>query len=109
MRSTILNFGLILVMLLTMQVGFQTREILISGTIGILVILLIKSPVSVFWTVRVNETNARIDKDKDREQRRRIEVEEALKKRDQRRKLSSMVQIQPLQLQDLEANPEGEQ
>ena len=109
MRSTILNFGLILILLLTLLVGFQTREILISGTIGILVILLIKSPVSVFWTVRVNETNARIDKDKDREQRRRIEVEEALKKRDQRRKLSSMVQIQPLQLQDLEANPEGEQ
>ena len=109
MRSTILNFGLILVMLLTMQVGFQTREILTCGTIGILVIFLIKSPVSVFWTVRVNETNARIDKAKNREQRRRVEVEEALKKRDQRRKLSSMVQIQPLQLQDLEGNPEQEQ
>ena len=109
MRSTILNFGLILVMLLTMQVGFQTREILTCGTIGILVIFLIKSPVSVFWTVRVNETNARIDKAKNREQRRRIEIEEALKKRDQRRKLSSMVQIQPLQLQDLEGNPEQEQ
>ena len=48
-------------------------------------------------------------KTENKEQRRRIEVEEALKKRDQRRKLSSMVQIQPLQLQDLEANPEGEQ
>ena len=96
-------------MLLTMQVGFQIREILTCGTIGILVIFLIKSPVSVFWTVRVNETNARIDKAKNREQRRRVEVEEALKKRDQRRKLSSMVQIQPLQLQDLEGNLEQEQ
>ena len=48
-------------------------------------------------------------KAKNREQRRRVEVEEALKKRDQRRKLSSMVQIQPLQPQDLEGNLEQEQ
>ena len=68
-----------------------------TGTIGLLVALLIKSPVSVFWTVRVNETNARIDKDKERESRRKLEVEEALKKREQR-----MVQLQPLELQDLE-------
>ena len=79
-----------------------------TGTIGLLVALLIKSPVSVFWTVRVNETNARIDKDKERESRRKLEVEEALKKRNERRKLSSMVQIQPLQLQDLEENPDEE-
>ena len=46
MRSTILNFGLMLVILLTMLIGFHTREILVSGTIGLLVILLIKSPVS---------------------------------------------------------------
>ena len=106
MRSTILNFGLMLVILLTMLIGFQTREISVSGTIGILVILLIKSPVSVFWTVRVNETNARIDKDKDRERRRQVEVQEALKKQEQRRRLQSMVQMQPLQLQDLEENQE---
>ena len=106
MRSTILNFGLMLVILLTMLIGFQTREILVSGTIGILVILLIKSPVSVFWTVRVNETNARIDKDKDREQRRQLELKEALEKREQRKRLQSMVQMQPLELQDLEENQE---
>ena len=106
MRSTILNFGLMLVILLTMLIGFQTREILVSGTIGMLVILLIKSPVSVFWTVRVNETNARIDKDKDREQRRQLEVKEALEKREQQRQLQSMVQMQPLELQDLEENQE---
>ena len=106
MRSTILNFGLMLVILLTMLIGFQTREILVSGTIGILVTLLIKSPVSVFWTVRVNETNARIDKYKDREQRRQVEVQEALKKQEQRRRLQSMVQMQPLELQDLEENQE---
>ena len=106
MRSTILNFGLMLVILLTMLIGFQTREILVSGTIGMLVILLIKSPVSVFWTVRVNETNARIDKDKDREQRRQLEVKEALEKREQRRRLQSMVQMQPLELQDFEENQE---
>ena len=70
--------------------------------------LLIKSPVSVFLTVQVNETNARTDKDKDREQRRRLEIEDALKKRDQRRGLQSMVQIQPLQIQDLEENTEQE-
>ena len=89
-----------------MLIGFQTREILVSGTIGILVILLIKSPVSVFWTVRVNETNARIDKDKDREQRRQLEVKEALEKREQRRQLQSKVQMQPLELQDFEENQE---
>ena len=50
------------------------------------------------------ESNARIDKDKDTERRRQLEVQEALKKREQRRKLQSMVQIQPLQLQDLEEN-----
>ena len=68
--------------------------------------LLIKSPVSVFWTVKVNETNACIDKDKDRERRRQLEVQEALEKREQRswRRLQSMVQMQPLQLQDLEEN-----
>ena len=66
--------------------------------------LLFKSPVSVFWTVQVNETNARIDKDKDRERRRQLEVQEALEKREQRRRLQSMVQMQPLQLQDLEEN-----
>ena len=108
MRSTILNFGLILVILITILVGLQTGEPLGSGTIGILVMLLIKTPVSVFWTVRVNETNARIDKDKEREQRRQLEVKDALKKREERR-LSSMVQIQPLELQDLEGNPEEEQ
>ena len=81
MRSSILNFGLILVFLVTIPVGVQTKEPLAIATIGILVMLLIKSPVSFFWTVRVNETNARIDKDKDREQRRQLEVEEALKKR----------------------------
>ena len=108
MRSSILNFGLILVFSVTIPVGVQTKEPLAIATIGILAMLLIKSPVSFFWTVRVNETNARIDKDKDREQRRQLEVEEALKKRNERRKLSSMVQIQPLQLQDLEENPDEE-
>ena len=108
MRSSILNFGLILVFSVTIPVGVQTKEPLAIATIGILVMLLIKSPVSFFWTVRVNETNARIDKDKDREQRRHLEVEEALKKRNERRKLSSMVQIQPLQLQDLVENPDEE-
>ena len=106
MRSTILNFGLILNFFVTLIVTSQTGEILASITIGALVLLLIKSPVSVFWTVRVNETNARIDKDKDREQRRQLEVKEALEKREQRRRLQSMVQMQPLELQDLEENQE---
>ena len=104
MRSTILNFGLILNFFVILTVASQTGEGLHSATIGVLVMLLIKSPVSVFWTVRVNESNARIDKDKDTERRRQLEVQEALKKREQRRKLQSMVQIQPLQLQDLEEN-----
>ena len=106
MRSTILNFGLILNFFVTLIVTSQTGEILASITIGALVLLLIKSPVSVFWTVRVNETNARIDKDKDREQRRQLEVKEALEKREQQRQLQSMVQMQPLELQDLEENQE---
>ena len=104
MRSTILNFGYILTFFVTLIVAFQTGEHLYSATIGVLVMLLIKSPVSVFWTVQVNETNARIDKDKDRERRRQLEVQEALEKREQRRRLQSMVQMQPLQLQDLEEN-----
>ena len=104
MRSTILNFGLILNFFVTLIVASQTGEGLAGATIGVLVMLLIKSPVSVFWTVRVNESNARIDKDKDTERRRQLEIQEALKKREQRRKLQSMVQIQPLQLQDLEEN-----
>ena len=106
MRSTILNLGLILNFFVTLIVTTQTGEILASITIGALVLLLIKSPVSVFWTVRVNETNARIDKDKDREQRRQLEVKEALEKREQRRRLQSMVQMQPLELQDFEENQE---
>ena len=97
MRSTLLNFIMILIFLVTISIGLQGGEHLTTGTIGLLVALLIKSPVSVFWTVRVNETNARIDKDKERESRRKLEVEEALKKREQR-----MVQLQPLELQDLE-------
>ena len=97
MRSTLLNFIMILILLVTISIGLQGGEHLTTGTIGLLVALLIKSPVSVFWTVRVNETNARIDKDKERESRRKLEVEEALKKREQR-----MVQLQPLELQDLE-------
>ena len=104
MRSTILNFGYILTFFVTLIVAFQTGEHLYSATVGVLVMLLIKSPVSVFWTVQVNETNARIDKDKDRERRRQLEVQEALEKREQRRRLQSMVQMQPLQLQDLEEN-----
>ena len=104
MRSTILNFGYILTFFVTLIVAFQTGEHLYSATIGVLVMLFIKSPVSVFWTVQVNETNARIDKDKDRERRRQLEVQEALEKREQRRRLQSMVHIQPLQLQDLEEN-----
>ena len=55
---------------------------------------------------QVNEINARIDKDKDRERRRQLEVQEALKKREQRRRLQSMVQMQPVELQDLEENQE---
>ena len=106
MRSTILNFGLILDFFLTILFGFLTGERLASANMGVLVWLFIKSPVGVFWTVRVNETNARIDKDKDRERRRQLEVQEALKKREQRRRLQSMVQMQPLQLQDLEENQE---
>ena len=97
MRSTLLNFIMILILLVTISIGLQGGEHLTTGTIGLLVALLIKSPVSVFWTVRVNETNARIDKDKERESRRKLEVEEASKKREQR-----MVQLQPLELQDLE-------
>ena len=97
MRSTILNIGLILDYLVTLTIGSHSGESLTSATIGVLVMSLIKTPVSVFWTVRVNETNARIDKDKERESRRKLEVEEALKKREQR-----MVQLQPLELQDLE-------
>ena len=97
MRSTLLNFIMILILLVTISIGLQGGEHLTTGTMGLLVALLIKSPVSVFWTVRVNETNARIDKDKERESRRKLEVEEALKKREQR-----MVQLQPLELQDLE-------
>ena len=106
MRSTLLNFIMILIFLVTISIGLQGGEHLTTGTIGLLVALLIKSPVSVFWTVQVNETNARIDKDKDRERRRQLEVQEALKKREQRRRLQSMVQMQPLQLQDLEENQE---
>ena len=106
MRSTILNFVLILDFFLTILFGLQTGERLASANIGVLMWLLIKSPVGVFWTVRVNETNARIDKDKDRERRRQLEVQEALEKREQRRRLQSMVQMQPLQLQDLEENQE---
>ena len=97
MRSTLLNFIMILILLVTISIGLQGGEHLTTGTMGLLVALLIKSPVSVFWTVRVNETNARIDKDKERESRRKLEVEEASKKREQR-----MVQLQPLELQDLE-------
>ena len=97
MRSTLLNFIMILILLVTISIGLQGGEHLTTGTMGLLVALLIKSPVSVFWTVRVNETNARIDKDKEKESRRKLEVEEALKKREQR-----MVQLQPLELQDLE-------
>ena len=97
MRSTLLNFIMILILLVTISIGLQGGEHLTTGTMGLLVALLIKSPVSVFWTVRVNETNARIDKDKERKSRRKLEVEEALKKREQR-----MVQLQPLELQDLE-------
>ena len=104
MRSTILNIGLILDYLVTLTIGSHSGESLTSATIGVLVMSLIKTPVSVFWTVRVNEVNARIDKDKDREQRRQLEVQEALKNREQRRRLQSMVHIQPLQLQDLEEN-----
>ena len=97
MRSTLLNFIMILILLVTISIGLQGGEHLTTGTMGLLVALLIKSPVGVFWTVRVNETNARIDKDKERESRRKLEVEEASKKREQR-----MVQLQPLELQDLE-------
>ena len=104
MRSTILNIGLILDYLVTLTIGSHSGESLTSATIGVLVMSLTKTPVSVFWTVRVNEVNARIDKDKDREQRRQLEVQEALKNREQRRRLQSMVHIQPLQLQDLEEN-----
>ena len=82
---------MILTFFVTLIVTFQTGEHLYSATIGVLVMLLIKSPVSVFWTVQVNETNARIDKDKDRERRRQLEVQEALEKREQRRRLQSMV------------------
>ena len=106
MRSTILNFGLILNFFVILTVASKTGEGLYSATFGVLVMLLFKSPVSVFWTVRVNETNARIDKDKERERRRQLEVQEALKKREQRRRLQSMVQMQPVELQDLEENQE---
>ena len=108
MQSTILNFGFIFIAMVTSIVAFQVSDDSPVITIGVLVVLLIKSPVSVFLTVRVNETNARIDKAKNREQRRRLEIEDALKKRDQRRGLQSMVQIQPLQIQDLEENTEQE-
>ena len=108
MRSTILNFGLILCILVPILIGAGTGEQLAIGTVGLLVCLLFKGPLSVFWTVRVNEINARIDKEKDKVQRRQLEIEEALKKRDERRTLSSMVQIQPLELQDFSENEEEE-
>ena len=56
----------------------------------------------------INHLSSWLDKDKDREQRRQLEVKDALKKREEWR-LSSMVQIQPLELHDLEGNPEEEQ
>ena len=101
MRSTILNLGYVLLTMtaLPIMIAHQVKTIE-AGTIGLLIILMLQTPVTVFWTIRVNDVNARVDEEAAKEQRRQLEIEEALKKREERRKL----QAQPLQVQDLEAN-----
>ena len=89
MRSTMINFGYILCHLIFIPVANQTGQQLIIGSFAALLVLLLKSPLIIFWTFRVNTTNARIDQDQLREERRQLELKEALEKREARRKNQS--------------------
>ena len=85
-----LNSGLVLCHLIVIPIGVLTKQGgLITGTFAAVIVLLMKSPLIIFWTFRVNATNARIDQGQLREQRRQLDMEEALKKREERRKKSS--------------------
>ena len=61
------------------------NQILKKSMISSLSGSLVKSPMIVFLTNRVNASNARIDQETERERKRQLEIQAAIKKRDERK------------------------
>ena len=88
MRSsllTLLYFAHVLSIMPIMALESLTnREKIDIALIGQYVLLLIKNPWLVFLTVRVNEVNARVDQNEERERKRQLEIKDAIKRRNER-------------------------
>ena len=91
MRSSLFNLSLLLIPFighilqihgyrLALQSEDRIRQVMIIH----LSIFLFKSPFITFLTYRVNDTNARIDQDEERERKRQIEIQEAKQRRNER-------------------------
>ena len=61
----------------------KVEKLDISQTV-LFMIFMVKSPWIIFWTFRVNSTNARVDQDKERERLRQLEIQDATKRRNER-------------------------
>ena len=71
--------------------GNYTKEEKVDTAQTVLVIwFLIKNPWIVFLTFRVNATNVRIDQDEERERKRRLEIQDAIRRRNERLYFTSL-------------------
>ena len=91
MRSTMLNavqmaiwFAMIP---LTVSSGYSLQNKMNIGVTVSLLNLILKSPVIVFLTFRVNTENMRVNRDDVRERNRQLEIQEALERKEERRRI----------------------
>ena len=80
MRATIINGIYLLMTVIMAPIIITYGEEFKIASVLILISLLIKTPLMVMLTFRVNATTTRVDKEEERERKRQVEIEEAKQK-----------------------------
>ena len=87
MRASLVNFLNIFTFLISFFIAFGSQgsqQFIENAMFIILVIYVPKTPAMVFFTLRVNATNARIDQEAERERKRQLEIQDAKQRRNKR-------------------------
>ena len=99
MRSTLLNGVQMAIWFVFLPVvsnlEVSTQEKMILGVTLNLVCFCIKSPVIVFLTFRVNAENMRVNQDEERERKRQLEIQDAMRRRNARMENSRRNVVDP--------------
>ena len=81
MRATIINSSYLLMTVIMAPIIVTYGEEFKIASILILISLLIKTPIMIMLTFRVNAKTARVNKEEEREWKRQVEIEEAKQKK----------------------------